>query len=317
MHKLIAILACIIFLPIAMSSLVAQEITKPFEFPHKSGDMWEYLYTEFGTPNKETVQVLTVSDSMDSQGVIYVTQHAKRINPIGSPIFFLDTMNFAIDSIDVYGPYFQNYEYRLVYKLNAKQGDQWVVEGDSGYYEIARIEEKWEGSLFGRQTTFMGVMYYLASDSIDTTGLGRYYDEIADGFGLVSRVSAEYIGEVRLIGAIIDGDIYGHISPVSVNRWGTSLPSSVSLEQNYPNPFNPSTTISFELPENSIVSIIIYDILGKEIYRLINIREYQAGVHSVVWNGLREDGNQVASGTYIYRLITNKQVISRMMIFLQ
>lgn len=302
--------------------LNAQDTTKPFYFPHKTGDMWEYLYYEVGTPDVDTVQNFTISDSTDSQGIIHITQYARRINPPEYPYLFMDTTRYRIDTVNnyVFGFYSYDYQNALLYKLNANQGDQWIIGGDSSYYEMAKVQDKWEGTILGKTTTFMLLYYYLVFDPTnpnDTIGLGRYYDEIADGFGLTFRAGSEYSGEIHLIGAVINDTLYGDTTVVSVKDGKNFLPTSIKLYQNYPNPFNPSTTISFEISEQSNISIIIYDVLGKEVFRLIDKRDYNAGVHNVIWNGTGTNGSKAASGIYFYRLITGKQTLSRPMILLK
>ncbi|HFE63649.1 MAG TPA: T9SS type A sorting domain-containing protein [Caldithrix sp.] len=79
------------------------------------------------------------------------------------------------------------------------------------------------------------------------------------------------------------------------------LPAIYRLYQNYPNPFNPSTTISFDLPEESRVMLEIYDITGRKI-RVLAEGRYPAGSHRVVWDGRDSNGQAVASGVYAYRL---------------
>jgi hypothetical protein len=192
------------------------------------------------------------------------------------------------------------------------------IHPGTGYiYEMARVVAKGEGVVLGKETNIMQIEYYLAPDSSDTTGLDRYYDEIADGFGLIFRVFAEYTGEIHLVGAIINDTLYGKVTSVSVKEKENNLPLSIKLYQNYPNPFNPSTTISFEIYELMNISLIIYDVLGKEIYRLIDNKEFNTGEHRVVWNGLKENGGKAASGIYFYRLITDSKVLSRSMILLK
>ncbi|MDP1993909.1 MAG: T9SS type A sorting domain-containing protein, partial [Ignavibacteria bacterium] len=78
-------------------------------------------------------------------------------------------------------------------------------------------------------------------------------------------------------------------------------PTSYSLSQNYPNPFNPSTIISYSLPTNSLVRLVIYDLLGREVKTLIN-SEKNSGTYQVQWNGDNNFGSKVASGTYIYMI---------------
>jgi len=80
-----------------------------------------------------------------------------------------------------------------------------------------------------------------------------------------------------------------------------SKPASFSLSQNYPNPFNPETSIGYALPQDAKVKLVIYDLLGKKVRTLVD--EYQpAGYKTTRWDGRDEMGNQVASGTYFYRL---------------
>ena len=84
------------------------------------------------------------------------------------------------------------------------------------------------------------------------------------------------------------------------------------LRQNYPNPFNASTTISFDLPKNNHVKLIVYDIIGNEITALVNEKK-QAGYHSVVWNP-----GDIASGMYVYRLIIGKnKVFTKKMVLIK
>jgi hypothetical protein len=81
----------------------------------------------------------------------------------------------------------------------------------------------------------------------------------------------------------------------------TFKPSSFSLSQNYPNPFNSSTEIQFSLPQSGRVSLVIFDIQGREIRRLFD-GNLEAGNHNVIWNGLDNDSKSVSSGIYFYRL---------------
>lgn len=81
-----------------------------------------------------------------------------------------------------------------------------------------------------------------------------------------------------------------------------SKPEYYYLSQNYPNPFNPSTKISFSIPNNSYVKLTIYDLNGKEINRLIKNSSYSAGTYTIEWNGKDDNGINVSSGLYFYRL---------------
>jgi hypothetical protein len=81
-----------------------------------------------------------------------------------------------------------------------------------------------------------------------------------------------------------------------------------SLQQNYPNPFNPITTIEYSVPDNSFVTIKVYDLLGKEIATIVNkYQEY--GSYIITWNA-----SNFSSGVYIYKLTAGKYSLSRKMI---
>jgi hypothetical protein len=73
-------------------------------------------------------------------------------------------------------------------------------------------------------------------------------------------------------------------------------PKEFALEQNFPNPFNPTTTIYYQLPTDSRVSIVVYDLLGREVRRLVD-EVKQAGYHDQ-----RFDASGIASGVYFYRM---------------
>jgi len=83
------------------------------------------------------------------------------------------------------------------------------------------------------------------------------------------------------------------------------IPKAFALHQNYPNPFNSSTTIKYDLPENSKVILKIYNILGQKTKELVN--GYQkAGFESIVWDGKNDSGRRVSSGIYFYKLKTGE-----------
>ena len=91
-----------------------------------------------------------------------------------------------------------------------------------------------------------------------------------------------------------------------------TIPNKFFVDQNYPNPFNPSTTIKFGLPTASVVNLVIYDVLGREVRTLVNNKSLKAGSHSYDFNA-----SSIASGTYIYRLTTDNNVVTKKMLLLK
>ena len=80
-----------------------------------------------------------------------------------------------------------------------------------------------------------------------------------------------------------------------------SLPTQPALAQNYPNPFNAGTVIDFSLPTPGEVRLSVYNLAGQEVTTLVQGRSV-AGTHRVQWDGRGDDGRQLASGIYLYRL---------------
>ena len=79
------------------------------------------------------------------------------------------------------------------------------------------------------------------------------------------------------------------------------IPAEFALHQNYPNPFNPETAIRFSLPHGAPVRLAIYDLIGRYVATLVDgYRE--GGSHTIVWNGLNDNGMQMGTGVYFYRL---------------
>ncbi|HEY5125081.1 MAG TPA: T9SS type A sorting domain-containing protein [Ignavibacteria bacterium] len=92
------------------------------------------------------------------------------------------------------------------------------------------------------------------------------------------------------------------------------IPKEFALYQNYPNPFNPVTKISFDLPKDSKVKLIVYDILGREITRLLNSEFRPAGKHVIEFNAVNLN---LASGVYFYRIETDKFIAVKKMLMIK
>jgi len=89
------------------------------------------------------------------------------------------------------------------------------------------------------------------------------------------------------------------------------IPKEYSLHQNYPNPFNPTTTIKFDLPNDGLVTLEVYDIIGRRISTLVN-ENRTAGSYEQVFNA-----SSLASGVYVYKLQAGDFITSKKMILLK
>ena len=93
--------------------------------------------------------------------------------------------------------------------------------------------------------------------------------------------------------------------PIGITDEGEAIPVEYALGQNYPNPFNPTTTIKYALPTSGEVLLTVYDLLGKEVARIVNGQQ-PAGYHEVTW-----DASSVASGIYFYRLQARQTTVGQ------
>ncbi len=120
------------------------------------------------------------------------------------------------------------------------------------------------------------------------------------------------VGDSSLIPVVVDTIHY----VLNIVR----LPQTIELSQNFPNPFNLQTTIVYEVPqslyEGADVQLIIYDLLGQRVRTLVNDKRFP-GRFTVVWYGVDDDGNTLASGMYIYRLSVGDRTQARRLVLLK
>jgi hypothetical protein len=290
--------------------------------------MWEYWVNDGLTV--DTAQILNVEDSASNDGAIHLIQYRRLINPtVHNP--FLDSLRFIVDTAasEVYQSFAEPTEppqtrYVPVYMFNAQRGDQWVVYDyhtvGGGGYEMARVVDKYGGVLFGTNTIFLQIHFYGAADSADTLGLSRRYVKLARHFGLVEDLSAEWGYSYFIKGAVINGILYGDTTSIVTTVYADERRGVVKgfeLYQNYPNPFNSVTTITFHLETAGIISLVVYDIMGREIGRLVDEESFSPGTHKVIWGGENRLAQPLASGAYCYRLTRGNNVITRSMILLR
>ena len=144
-------------------------------------------------------------------------------------------------------------------------------------------------------------------------------EEVSDASSDVTGLQKPEVGDIdgstpvfAFVGANFTNVYFDNFSwtPSDVNE-GSNIPEIYSLEQNYPNPFNPSTSIQFRIPENSFVSLKIYNVLGKEVITLLN-EEKNAGTYDVNFNA-----TNLASGVYFYKLEASNFVQTKKMMLMK
>ena len=97
---------------------------------------------------------------------------------------------------------------------------------------------------------------------------------------------------------------------------GLVLPESFTLYPAYPNPFNPATVIEYTLPQASPVTLVVLDLLGREVRRW-QVPHQAAGYHTLRWDGADSKGHPVSSGVYLYKLEAGGFTQARKMVLMR
>tara|TARA_X000001036_G_scaffold436220_1_gene478940 strand:+ start:273 stop:3695 length:3423 start_codon:yes stop_codon:yes gene_type:complete len=124
------------------------------------------------------------------------------------------------------------------------------------------------------------------------------------------------INKMRINEAEAVEDVIVSITQEVLSTDNATVPNVYALHQNYPNPFNPTTKISYDLPEASVVSLSIYDLMGREIRTMIN-SEQTAGFKNIQWNATDNLGKSVPAGMYIYTIQAGEFRQTRKMVLLK
>jgi len=193
-------------------------------------------------------------------------------------------------------------------------GDSWETGSDIVYNDIQVYDPITNAWVFKTpmptpatdlSAVTFGTKIYVFGDN----GLARAYDVNADSWkDMTSNQDSSGAFSVCAYNNIIyrfGGGGWGptknivqslDLTATPLKRTEDKVPSRFTLFQNYPNPFNPSTRISYELPVAADVSLIVYDVLGREVKTLVDEHE-SPGKYSIIF-----DGGKLASGIYFYRL---------------
>lgn len=138
-----------------------------------------------------------------------------------------------------------------------------------------------------------------------------YYDTSGEARGVYVDSNYVYIADGYDGLYIIQNDLL-----LSTSEEERVIPSMFYLSQNFPNPFNPATTLKYDLPEASHVTLTIYDITGRTVKILVNSHQ-EAGYKSIRWDGTNDRGEPVSAGMYLYRIRAGQYVETKKMVMLK
>ena len=149
--------------------------------------------------------------------------------------------------------------------------------------------------------------YSAGNDNITVTGIsgpdGNYW--IPCMGSVYIEITAEGY-DTLVTNMVVSGDSLHNFymiereNQLSVNS-NVEVPNQLILHHNYPNPFNPVTTLRYDLPEDAMVSITIYDMMGRIVKTMVN-DDQTAGHKSIQWNATNNVGQPVSAGLYLYTI---------------
>lgn len=288
-------------------------------FPLQQGDIWEYEHDDY--PSYPRFQVRNVGDTLLLNGRTYF--HLQGPEPGG--YYRMD------DSLRVfrYSPEYNacpDNEY-VVYDLRLSDGEVWStclspVGSDSSIVFFIGLDGT--ATIPYPRLGVSALTKQFCEAQVDTVSSDTSFcplvqqipyspRRLAKGFGFVWT---QYEGPgTNLVGAIINGIQYGHITGID-NQTEKMIPRNPNLRHNYPNPFNPGTTIIYELAEPGLVALDIVDILGRHVTTLVTGWKH-SGVYQIHWNGTNHEGNPMGTGMYLCRLRVQHMTLTSKLILLR
>jgi len=210
------------------------------------------------------------------------------------------------------------------YLINVGNPGSWSPQGEAIYAALKNNPNLFlmlcghSGGEGSRQDTFNGhTVHTLLSDYSGYSDGGNGFFRIMEFLPINNEIQVKtyspYLEEFETDTSsqfVIDYDMSELISS------NEQLPFKFNLYQSYPNPFNPTTQIRYDLPEDALVNITIYDIMGRSIKSLANTNQ-TAGYRSIRWDGKNNLGKGVSAGMYIYTIQAGEFRSTKKMLYLK
>jgi hypothetical protein len=296
------VIHCIVFLSIILlSSANAQIDTSIFRYyPLQVSNSWVYVTTGYQYYSRSKI---TVTGTIILNNLTYFTLYQVPI--FGNP----SIINQRIDSLT-----------GCILQSSTNNGCSWL----SNEFLVDSLESHLSDSVKCNDYKCTDTSDYIVFGILRKTKKFSWFSgfelgenhRYAKNIGISERQNIYGIGatSTQLAGCCINGVVYGDTTLTGLAINSTIIPADFSLSQNYPNPFNPVTKIKFDIPPdsrlsgNDIVTLKIYDVLGREVETLINEQLYP-GTYEAEW-----DGTNYPSGVYFYKLIISEYKETKTMV---
>ena len=271
-------------------------------FPLAIGNQWVYEASNFPYPDTITVvDTQTVNGKLyfafrDNSSSLYRYTWYRKDN---NKIYIVDTLAVRLDPSNII-------EY-MIYDFSANTGNSWNVtlanyNLQCKYAGTAKLESKNDSVQTSNDK--LGNCYKF-SHLVPCVDAGRINEWFAAGIGRVAFYDESIAGIREFTLA------YTNVVTRVESNNNARLVSNYKLAQNYPNPFNPSTTISYSIPKESLVTLKVYDVLGRELQTLV-AGEKPAGKYKILF-----EANKYSSGIYFYVMHAGDFIETKKLILLK
>lgn len=287
--KIIFIIAILILLN---QNCKAQDINHLDFFPYHVGDLWQKIL-QYDLEEPKLIETkITSIDTLWDDSTIIVSYNNTFYNS-----HYKIFLNYPYKIYHM-GPY--DGRYILYLDLNVKMNSSWLMDSVDHYFGI--FVNEFTDWIFG--DSFISREYVASHDTVNLLGTTFY---IALGIG---EYMSEWDGGIEfLTGCIINGVKYGTI--VNIKDEDILKERDFYMLSSFPNPFNNQLTINYYLPESTLISLVIYDVLGRKIENLYNGLNTK-GNHYHLWQP-----QNLSSGLYLIVLKTDKKQLTKKILYLK
>ena len=233
--------------------------------------------------------------------------------------------NFAIIKEEAYSFLFDMlYPFQIEPLTLLSPPDQEIIDitDVSGVYSFMWSNPNENDSL-SYKLVFDGDLEFLQSQTINSSlAIIQISDVIEQMYDLnIDSLTGSWRIEVSNVESVANGDQNGPFQLTFINEnilniFNSNFPKNFSLKQNYPNPFNPITSLRYDLPNDGLVNITIYDMMGRVVKTLVNSSQ-TAGYKSVQWNATNDKNESVSSGLYLYTIQAGEFSQTKKMVLLK
>ena len=275
-------------------------------------------YSAKSSENNVTVAIsndtLTLTPALNWHGTAQITSYASgsywkdstnfnlTVTPVNDLPTAFEWVSSALDTINITQ---ENLETEYIVDWTASTD----VDGETiDYLLYAKIGVNPPEEIYDTTSTSVSITYQ------------ELLENVFEPFPMLPRVTVQF--SLEATDGIDTVKITGDNRVLFINRYeylstiGEGIPTEFALHENYPNPFNPTTTLRFDLPELSDMTLIIYNMLGQKV-KTFSMQSIPAGYHSVTWDATNDLGQQVGAGVYLYQLRANQFVKTKKMVLLK